>query len=369
MGKRVAIACQGGGSQCAFSAGVLKALFASGIHRRVRIVGLSGTSGGAINACLAWYGLLRQASGDPSPIEDRIIACWKELSAQTWREAFFDQAVVQTVRLADRGVLPTFASSPSSIPSRALQQLASMWLGRTEFTDLRALLLKHIQFPELERLVTPESPVLLIGAADVLTGNARVFSSANHGQIPVEALLASAAVPSLFPAVKVDGHYFWDGIFSSNPPVTAFIRRPLMGSEAIPEEIWIIQVNPFECDAVPEMPNEILDRRNHMAGNLSLLHELELVEMVNLLIEQQALTQEFRERFQVSITEPIKVRTIGMSEQLRRSLDYPTKLSRQPSLLGRLIADGEERGWAFLQELAAEGVAGVAEGPGPAHTN
>jgi NTE family protein len=82
---RVAIACQGGGSQCAFVAGALKALFAHGIHQRYSIVGLSGTSGGALTAALAWMGLLRQARGEQEPIEDRVIALWKDLSARSAR--------------------------------------------------------------------------------------------------------------------------------------------------------------------------------------------------------------------------------------------------------------------------------------------
>src|SRR5262249_56367848 len=70
-GKRIALACQGGGSQCAFVAGALKALFARGVHHRFKIVGLTGTSGGAFTAALAWMGLLAQARGDRTPIEDR----------------------------------------------------------------------------------------------------------------------------------------------------------------------------------------------------------------------------------------------------------------------------------------------------------
>ena len=46
MKPRVAIACQGGGSQTAFTAGVLKALFENKIQDRVNIVSFSGTSGG-----------------------------------------------------------------------------------------------------------------------------------------------------------------------------------------------------------------------------------------------------------------------------------------------------------------------------------
>src|SRR5216684_2036877 len=102
--KRIAIACQGGGSQCAFAAGVLKSLFARGAHHRFSIVGLSGTSGGAMTAALAWFGLLEQAHGDRTPIEDRIIACWKDLSAQTPQEKILDGLTVQSMRWVERGL-------------------------------------------------------------------------------------------------------------------------------------------------------------------------------------------------------------------------------------------------------------------------
>ena len=69
---KVAIACQGGGSQTAFTAGVLKTLFDNDIHHKMRIMGLTGTSGGALNAALAWYGLLKTAKGDKTPIGNRI---------------------------------------------------------------------------------------------------------------------------------------------------------------------------------------------------------------------------------------------------------------------------------------------------------
>ena len=53
--RTVAIACQGGGSHTAFTGGALQRLLADGNHR---VVALSGTSGGAVCALLAWYGLL-----------------------------------------------------------------------------------------------------------------------------------------------------------------------------------------------------------------------------------------------------------------------------------------------------------------------
>jgi NTE family protein len=348
--RRVAIACQGGGSQCAFVAGALKTLFGRGVQDRFRIVGLSGTSGGALTAALAWMGLLLRARGDRTPIEDRIIDCWKDLSAQTPREVLLDGVCTQFVRLAEHGLLPTVASSPSSLQFRLWAQATSQMIGRPEFTDLRALVTKHIDFAAFPTLLDAESPTLLLGAGDILEGSFKIFSSA-LGEISVDSVLASAAIPNLFPAVQIDGRAYWDGIFASNPPVISFLRGPLMGKGKVPDEIWIIQVNRTHRREVPEAPSEISDRRNDLAGNLSLQHELQVIDMVNMLLQEGALTPGFRARFGFDTTERITVRFIRMSQALQETLDYPSKLSRLPAHIDRLIADGELQAAAFLSGM------------------
>ena len=351
-GKRIAIACQGGGSQCAFVAGALGTLLANGVQHRSRIVGLSGTSGGAITAALAWVGLLEEARGGGMPIEDRIIGCWKDLSAQTPQEIFFDRFCLAALRLTEMGLIPSFASSPASPQFQFWSRAVSQLIGRPEFTDLGALLAKHVPFADLPALVGPESPALLVGAADVLDGTFKVFSS-KRGEISLESVLASAAIPTLFPAVWVKGHAYWDGIFSSNPPILDFMRKPQMGEGTFPNEIWIIQVNRVREDTVPELPSDIFDRRNHLSGNLSLQHELQVVDIFNALSSRGAFTDDLRAYFGLQATDTITVRFIRMSDELLRSLDYPSKLSRQPGHITRLIADGVAQAKAFLAELEA----------------
>jgi NTE family protein len=225
-------------------------------------------------------------------------------------------------------------------------------IARPEFTDLRALILKHIDFDALPPLIEPASPMLLVGAVDVIDGTFKLFSSV-CGDINPEALLASAAIPNLFPAVWVAGHAYWDGIFSSNPPVTGFLRKAFMGKHVMPEEIWIIQINRAHHGAVPEAPSDIFDRRNQLAGNLSLRHELDQIQMVNTLLREHAVAPEFMERIGLDMQEPIKVRFIRMSPQLAETLDYPSKISRHPAHIARLIADGEAQAGAFVGELDA----------------
>jgi NTE family protein len=350
--KRIAIACQGGGSQCAFVAGALKTLLTHGVHEQFDIVGLSGTSGGALTAALAWKGLVKNALGDSTPVEKAMIDLWSDLAASTPSELLFDGAGTKLLRLVEGGMLPSVALSPTSLPFRLLPKLSPLFGMRPEFTDLRLLLNKHLDCDAMRSLAADDGPTLLIAAADVLEGSFRIFSS-DRGEVTVDALLASAAIPDLFPAVWVDGHAYWDGIFSSNPPVTAFLRRHYMGSRPLPQEIWIIQVNPTHIAEIPEKPCDISDRRNHMAGNLSLRHELEMIELVNLLIRENAFTAHFRALMKFDTTEMIGVRFIRMSEEILEHLDYPTKLSRQPALLKQLMDDGENQARAFLDEITA----------------
>lgn len=81
MDKRnIAIACQGGGSHAAYAAGVLQTLLPKlDEHRqKLQLVGISGTSGGAICALLAWYGLLQ---GGPESAIRKLDEFWRDNSA------------------------------------------------------------------------------------------------------------------------------------------------------------------------------------------------------------------------------------------------------------------------------------------------
>jgi NTE family protein len=75
---RVAIACQGGGSHTAFTAGVLQGLLQQ-LPPDVDVVALSGTSGGAICAALAWDGLVRN---DPALAIQKLQGFWEANSAR-----------------------------------------------------------------------------------------------------------------------------------------------------------------------------------------------------------------------------------------------------------------------------------------------
>ena len=120
--------------------------------------------------------------------------------------------------------------------------------------------------------------MLLVGAANVLSGEFKAFSS-RRDRINAEMILASAAIPTLFKAVHTDGGVYWDGLFSQNPPV-----REL--PDAKPNEIWVIQINPETSASEPKSMPEITDRRNELSGNLSLYQDIHSIRTVNGLVDK-----------------------------------------------------------------------------------
>ncbi|HXE55866.1 MAG TPA: patatin-like phospholipase family protein, partial [Tepidisphaeraceae bacterium] len=256
------------------------------------------------------------------------------------------------LRMTHQGYLPRFELGPGCLPARLGMAFIQSILPRAEFTDLRALLEKHIRFDDLPRLIGPRSPVLLVGAANVGTGELKKFNS-RRGEIDADAILASAAVPALFPAVRVAENYYWDGLYSDNPPVHELITLTSVGPHRIPDEIWIIQINPAHYKGAPSTPDQIIDRRNQMVGNLSLMQNLEIVKLINLLLQAGALDPEVLGKADITKHDPFEVRFIRMSDEVQESLDYVNKLTRGPDHIRALMADVEQQGRAFVEQYVA----------------
>jgi NTE family protein len=183
--------------------------------------------------------------------------------------------------------------------------------------------------------------MLLGGAVDVLSGEFRTFNSRQERLTP-EAILASAAIPTLFRFVRPgDGGTYWDSLFSQNPPV-----REL--TDVGPDEIWVVQINPKELRDEPRTVTEIADRRNELSGNLSLYQELYSIEKIDQLLEEGLLTRDGKYK-------QIVVRVIELSRsRFPRSLGAASKANRDPRFIEGLMSHGEERAEEFLAALAFE---------------
>ncbi len=222
---------------------------------------------------------------------------------------------------------------------------------------LRRMLEKHVDFQRADELVQESSPMLLIGAANVLSGGFKTFSS-YRDRITVDMILASAAIPTPFKAVHTDGGVYRDGLSSQNPPV-----REL--PDAKPYEIWVIQINSERSASEPKSMPEIMDRRNELSGNLSLYQEIHFIRTVNGLVDKLGEGENSQDkRLLVSGEEGeedkeyrhIDVKWI----QMLRDLDTASKLNRDPSFIREMMTYGQEQAEKFLKKslpLVGEGPA------------
>src|SRR3712207_3454316 len=183
--KRVAIACQGGGSHTAFTAGVLKRLLRAEELKRYEMVGLSGTSGGAVCALLAWDNLLRGAGKGAAEALDVF---WLDNSATAPYEQVLNSWVLWASSLQNLVTLPAISPYDNYFSVSALEEFKRMLERRVDFGKVD---------------VQPEDsyPVLLVGAVDVLSGEFRAFNS-RRDRITPETILSSAAIPTLFRSVR-----------------------------------------------------------------------------------------------------------------------------------------------------------------------
>jgi NTE family protein len=320
----VAIACQGGGSHTAFTAGVLKRLLGAHELAGFEVVGLSGTSGGAVCALLAWSALLED---DPAGAGQLLDDFWADNSATTPLEQLVNSWVVWAARLEHMVVLPAVSPYDNFGSVQTLQ-------------EFRAMLERRVDFGRFTVQTDGSGPMLLIGAVDVRSGEFKAFNS-RRDRITADMILASAAIPNLFRSVQIDGASYWDGLFSQNPPVRELV-------DTRPDELWVIQINPKRWDGEPRTMVEIADRRNELAGNLSLHQELGFIEKIDQLLEEGRLAADGKYK-------QIMVRLIELSRpRLSRSLGTASKLNRDPEFLRDLIAHGEAAAEEFLAALAFE---------------
>jgi NTE family protein len=283
-----------------------------GLPDHVEIAALSGTSGGAMCAALAWDGLVRV---DRQLAIEKLQRFWDSIAASEPWDKVLNETLLGLVRLRNHMVLPEV--SPYAFPP---------W-GEHRF---RQILEEHFEFDELRKLARRQgAPALHIGAVEVLTGHFEVFRGT---ELRVEHLMASAAIPELFRAVQVPGRgVYWDGLFSQNPPIHDLTDHDI-------NELWLIQINPSTCAKIPVETHEIVDRRDELAGNISMEQELGIIEIINRLIARKKLID--------PKYHPIQVFRIPFD----RDLDYSTKLDRWPSFLEELREYGVTKARWFLKE-------------------
>jgi len=186
----VAFVLSGGASLGSVQVGMAQALFERDITPDLVI----GTSVGAVNG--SWL-----AGGDDP---DRLAEVWRGLE----RDDLFPVHPWT-------GLRAFVGRSRHFVPARGL----------------RRLLERHVRFTAIEDAPIP----LRVVAADAVTGEEVVL---DRGPV-VESVLASAAIPAVYPPVELNGRLLIDGGVVDNTPITNAV-------EAGASEVWVLSTG-YSC--------------------------------------------------------------------------------------------------------------------------
>lgn len=312
--RPVAIAIQGGGAHGAFSWGVMDRLLEDG---RFVIEGMTGTSAGGMNAVATVQGLMR---GGPQQAREELRHFWEEISKAGKHSSLNHPGPID--RMMGKH---TMYNSPGFIMFDFLSRLFSPYeLNPMGYDPLESTIEKCFDFEALRQYTGCK---LFLCATHVFTGKLQIF---NLTELKKECLLATACLPTIHNAVKVDGEYYWDGGFIGNP-----VFFPLIYNCETPDIIFI-QLNPMTRNKLPTTSREISDRLNEVTNNASVIREMRAIHLISKLIDEGVLEENRMKRVNMHvIQDEATFQDLGWSSKLNTDWAFLSHLFDQ----GRMAAD------------------------------
>lgn len=260
--KEITFALQGGGSHGAFTWGVLEKFFEEDVFN---ITGICGTSAGAMNAGIAVYGYHK--NGNQGAI-DLLTEFWKRLSAEFIYSPIQPSLIDKMLSAGNMNFSPGY--NAFSIISNFLSPY--QW-NPLSINPLKDIIADLIDFKELQK----SKMKLFTCATNVKTGQVKIF---DLKEMSADALMASACLPLVYKAVKINHDYYWDGGYMGNPPLYPLIK----GTDT--SDILLVQINPCRINKVPKTADDVLHRINELSFNASLIGELRLIEFINEMLDR-----------------------------------------------------------------------------------
>ena len=300
------LALQGGGAHGAFTWGVLDRLLE---EEDIDIVGISGTSAGAMNAAVMIEGYVEKGR---QGAKDQLYKFWEEISSASR----FSGSQMQSPFGHMGQAFQVDYSAMYSMFDVLTRMFSPYETNPLNIHPMRGVLETIIDFDRLKK-----SPIhLFVTATNVETGQARIFKCE---EINVDVLLASACIPSLFQAVEIDGTPFWDGGYMGNPSIWPLFYKTKCN------DILLVQINPIERDGTPKKSIDIINRLNEISFNSSLLAELRAINFVKDLLKQGKLKDdEYRDVNMHMVNPPGDLHEMTASSKLNASWEFFTFLHK-----------------------------------------
>jgi len=223
---KIGFVLSGGGSRGAYEAGIIHYLrtdLAKRLGRHVPLDIVTGTSVGAINAAF-----LAATMSDPDTQAQQITSAWRALRLEELI-SLKPMDVLRAARMMLGGDPPLPA--PGSF----------RYGGLLDTNGLERFVLRMIPWRGIDRSLRGRHlQAISVSATHVGTGHTVVFLSSAEpvprewsrdpfvrhraARIGPRHVLASAAIPMLFPAVKIGEEYYTDGGLRQNTPMSPAIR-------------------------------------------------------------------------------------------------------------------------------------------------
>ena len=244
-----ALVLQGGGALGAYQAGVYEVLAEANLQPDW----VAGISIGALNAAII-------AGNAPERRVERLREFWESIcKPPVWpalfAEPYFDTigwpmqtglsglAAWRAMFEGQAGFFQPHAWQKFLFSSRADPSTASWY----DTAPLRGTLERLADF---DRINDTREMRVSVGAVNVRTGNFAYFDN-TQGTLRPEHFMASGALPPGFPAVEIDGEYYWDGGMVSNTPLYKVL------AEDRKKDALIFQVDLW--NAVGGLPRNLTD--------------------------------------------------------------------------------------------------------------
>jgi NTE family protein len=219
----IALVLQGGGALGSYQAGVYEGLAEAGVQPHW----IAGVSIGALNTAIiagnapgkrvaALRGFWNTICRPRDPIG--AMGAWM-LPALGMHDASRKWASLWAAGLALTEGQPGFFSPRRPLPMAGFGKQTPDTVSYYDTAVLKETLL---QFADFDRINDGDIRVS-VGAVNVQSGNLVYFDNTKMRLRP-EHFMASGALPPGFPAVEIDGEYYWDGGLVSNTPLTEVLR-------------------------------------------------------------------------------------------------------------------------------------------------
>jgi NTE family protein len=250
----IALVLQGGGALGAYQAGVYQGLFEAGIAPNW----IAGISIGAFNTAII-------AGNPPQRRMEALREFWDTISRPYLLPSttFGQEARFADIDADSRAWLDTWEAWRAIVEGQHGFYQPRGWLGQdpmalfgappgpaeASFYDTSPMIATLERMVDFDRLNDGGIRVS-VGAVNVRTGNLEYFDNTQM-RLDARHILASGALPPAFPAVEIDGEFYWDGGLVSNTPLSQVLTAsPRRDTLVFQVDLW---------NARGDLPQNLLD--------------------------------------------------------------------------------------------------------------